>query len=106
MVRIVSSATHDLSPTTKVFTMSISRLTRNTGQLRKGQKFTKTSLEEEEKHSDGEEKTEFLRFIWRMLQWDPASRPSARELVNDPFLHLESDAGQKEEVEKEENGKS
>lgn len=82
------------------------RLTRNTGQLKEGQKVTKTSLEEEEKHLEGKEKTEFLRFVRRMLQWDPARRPSARELVNDPFLHIESDAGEKEEVEKEENGKS
>lgn len=58
------------------------------GQLKKGQKVTKTSLEEEEKLLDGEEKTEFLRFIRRMLQWDPASRPSATELVNDPFLQI------------------
>lgn len=38
-----------------------------------------------------------------MLQWDPASRPSATELVNDPFLHIESAAG--EEDEEEEEGK-
>ncbi|KAL2276345.1 hypothetical protein FJTKL_00947 [Diaporthe vaccinii] len=49
------------------------------GQLRKGQKITKTSLEEEEKLFDGEEKTEFLRFILRMLQWDPAICQRARE---------------------------
>lgn len=61
----------------------------------------KTSLEEEEKLLDGEEKTEFLRFIRRMLQWDPANRPSARELVNDPFLHIESNAGQEERGETE-----
>ena len=51
-----------------------------------------TSLEEEEKLLEGEQKTEFLRFIRRMLQWDPANRPSALELVQDPFLHLEPDA--------------
>lgn len=69
------------------------------GKLKKGKKVAETSLEEEEKLLDGEEKTEFLRFIRRMLQWDPASRPSATELVSDPFLHVESDAGQEEEGE-------
>lgn len=73
----------------------------HTGQLKKGQKVTKTSLEEEEKLLDGEEKTEFLRFIRRMLQWDPADRPSATELVNDPFLRVESEAEQEEEEEVE-----
>lgn len=63
----------------------------STGKLKEGQKLANTSLEEEEKVLEGEEKTEFLRFIKRMLQWDPADRPSATELVNDPFLHIESD---------------
>lgn len=76
----------------------------HSGQFKKSGKVTRTSLEEEEKLLDGEEKTEFLRFIRRMLQWDPASRPTAVELVNDPFLHIESEAGQ-EQGEEEEDGK-
>ncbi|KAH8787820.1 hypothetical protein F5883DRAFT_530936 [Diaporthe sp. PMI_573] len=62
------------------------------GQFKKGQKIKQTSLEEEEKLLDGEDKAEFLRFIRRMLQWDPASRPSAAELVSDLFLRVDPDA--------------
>ncbi|KAK2613298.1 hypothetical protein N8I77_000219 [Diaporthe amygdali] len=67
------------------------------GQLKKGQKLVETSLEEEENVLEGEEKTEFLRFIRCMLQWDPADRPSAAELVNDPFLHTDPDEDEDEE---------
>jgi serine/threonine protein kinase len=42
-------------------------------------------LEEEETKLEGDEKREFLRFVGRMLQWDPKKRPSARELAADPW---------------------
>ncbi|POS74249.1 hypothetical protein DHEL01_v207365 [Diaporthe helianthi] len=60
------------------------------GEFKKSHKVKKICLEEEEKLLEGEDKAEFLRFIRRMLQWDPSSRPSAVELVNDPFLRVDS----------------
>ncbi|KAG8156846.1 hypothetical protein KVR01_013259 [Diaporthe batatas] len=66
------------------------------GQFKKSNKVKQTSLEQEEKLLEGEEKAEFLRFIRRMLQWDPASRPSAAELVSDPFLRADPDAQDEE----------
>ncbi|KAF1817290.1 kinase-like protein [Eremomyces bilateralis CBS 781.70] len=35
-----------------------------------------------------EDKTRFLRFIRRMLCWDPDARPTAKELVHDPWLDV------------------
>lgn len=40
-----------------------------------------TSLEDEMKSLQGEEKTSFLKFLRRMLQWRPEDRATARELV-------------------------
>lgn len=34
----------------------------------------------------GEKKYAFLRFVRSMLQWDPAARKTARELLEDPWL--------------------
>lgn len=47
----------------------------------------RTSLEEEEENLEGEEQSSFLRFIRRMLQWLPEDRKSAKELLEDPWLH-------------------
>ncbi|ROV98386.1 hypothetical protein VMCG_07192 [Cytospora schulzeri] len=55
------------------------------GQLKKGQKVIPTSLEAEESKLDGDEKKEFVRFVSRMLQWDPEKRPTAKELAEDPW---------------------
>ncbi|KAF2225825.1 kinase-like domain-containing protein [Elsinoe ampelina] len=35
---------------------------------------------------DGEDKVEFLRIMRKMLQWDPDDRPSAAELLEDPWM--------------------
>jgi serine/threonine-protein kinase SRPK3 len=35
----------------------------------------------------GEEKTMFLKFVRRMLRWDPGERGNAKELLKDPWLH-------------------
>ncbi|KAG8157048.1 hypothetical protein KVR01_013038 [Diaporthe batatas] len=59
------------------------------GNLKGGQQLCPTSLEEEETKLEGEEKQEFLRFIRRMLQWDPSQRPSARELAADAWPQVE-----------------
>lgn len=44
------------------------------------------SLESRELRLEGREKAEFLRFLRRMLQWNPAMRASAKDLVFDDFL--------------------
>lgn len=47
-----------------------------------------------------------MRFLRRMLQWDPKKRASAKELLADPFLGLAagSKSERKEKEEREENG--
>jgi len=45
-----------------------------------------TSLEDTISHISGEEKREFLRFMRRILQWAPEDRPTATELLQDPFM--------------------
>ncbi|KAK8243410.1 kinase-like domain-containing protein [Phyllosticta capitalensis] len=49
----------------------------------------KTSLEEEEKVLQGEERDKFLAFMRRILQWDSDDRPSAKKLLDDPWLLVE-----------------
>lgn len=44
------------------------------------------SLESSETRLEGKEKEEFLNFMKKILQWDPEKRPTARELLNDPWL--------------------
>ncbi|KEZ41179.1 hypothetical protein SAPIO_CDS7259 [Scedosporium apiospermum] len=36
---------------------------------------------------DGEEKRMFIEFVKRMLRWSPKERQTAKELLNDPWLH-------------------
>ncbi len=45
-----------------------------------------SSLEDELTALEGEDKAEFLRFLRRMLKWDPSERASAAELLEDPWL--------------------
>ncbi|KAI1307727.1 kinase domain protein [Xylaria venustula] len=45
-----------------------------------------TSLEAMEINLEGNEKKRFLKFMGKMLQWDPAQRGTARELFKDPWL--------------------
>ncbi|KAL2024254.1 hypothetical protein VTK56DRAFT_9410 [Thermocarpiscus australiensis] len=56
------------------------------GKLKGGLEVTQTSLEQEMTALEGDEKKEFLRFLRRLLQWDPRQRPSARQLLGDPWL--------------------
>lgn len=44
------------------------------------------TLEDTVTRADGDEKAEFLRFARRMLQWLPEYRPTAKELLEDPFM--------------------
>ncbi|KAH8429524.1 putative protein kinase [Aspergillus melleus] len=44
------------------------------------------SLEVSEEYLVGDNKKMFLRFVRKMLQWDPEERQSARELLTDPWL--------------------
>lgn len=45
-----------------------------------------TSLNEIETLLTGDEKTRFLEFMRKMLQWDPKRRSTARELFQDAWL--------------------
>ncbi|ROW06352.1 hypothetical protein VPNG_07516 [Cytospora leucostoma] len=56
------------------------------GQFKKAQKVVPTPLQAEEAKLDGAEKEDFIRFISRLLQWDPNKRPNARELGSDPWI--------------------
>ncbi|CAI7584193.1 unnamed protein product [Penicillium glandicola] len=44
-------------------------------------------LEERETTLEGQDKVEFLRLMWRMLQWEPEKRSSAKELAEDRWLY-------------------
>ncbi|KAJ5547498.1 hypothetical protein N7513_004732 [Penicillium frequentans] len=46
----------------------------------------RTSLEGLEGNLQGERQDNFLRFIRKMLQWRPEDRPTAKELLSDPWL--------------------
>ncbi|KAK4155789.1 Serine/threonine-protein kinase [Chaetomidium leptoderma] len=86
----------DSNPATKVYFDK-------TGKLKKGHKIVETSLEAEATALEGETKAEFLRFLRRMLHWDQDERPSAQELLKDPWFTVtdlsdsESEAGEDEE---------
>ncbi|KAL1880227.1 hypothetical protein VTK73DRAFT_6055 [Phialemonium thermophilum] len=56
------------------------------GRFKKADKVTRTSLEEEATILEGDEKAAFLRFLRRLLQWRASDRPSALELLKDPWL--------------------
>lgn len=46
----------------------------------------KTSLEKEEENLVREDKSLFLEFLRKMVQWLPEDRKSAKELMDDPWL--------------------
>jgi serine/threonine-protein kinase SRPK3 len=56
------------------------------GEFKADVEISKTSLEDEMKSLEGEEKTSFLKFLRRMLRWRPEDRATARELVQDPWI--------------------
>ncbi|KAI0080949.1 CMGC/SRPK protein kinase [Panus rudis PR-1116 ss-1] len=45
-----------------------------------------TSFEHAEQNLKGEDKTQFLKFVRRMLKWKPEERETAKELLKDPWL--------------------
>ena len=47
-----------------------------------------TTLEEMEKRMEGDDRIAFLAFIRRTMQWEPEKRPTAADLLNDPWLQL------------------
>ncbi|KAK2591913.1 hypothetical protein QQS21_010387 [Conoideocrella luteorostrata] len=47
----------------------------------------RTTLEERETTLNGEDKADFLRFVRRMLQWEPGKRSSAKSLAEDGWIH-------------------
>jgi serine/threonine-protein kinase SRPK3 len=44
-------------------------------------------LELRETTLEGEEKARFLRFVGKMLCWEPSERSPAHELINDEWIH-------------------
>ena len=65
-------------------------LTRETGKL-KGTGLTSQifSLESSISKIDGEDKRMFLKFVSRMLTWQPEDRSTAKELLSDPWLRAD-----------------
>lgn len=45
------------------------------------------SLEIKEERLDGDNKTRFLAFVRKMLQWRPEDRQTAAQLLEDPWLN-------------------
>ncbi len=45
-----------------------------------------TTLEQREVVLEDEEKAQFLRFVGRMLQWEPEKRSSAKNLAHDGWI--------------------
>ena len=58
-------------------------------------------MEAEATALEGEAKAGFLRFLRRMLRWDQNDRPSARELLKDPWLILTDDSSSEDGVDGE-----
>lgn len=69
------------------------------GNLKGGHTTGGPSLADEETKLEGEDKAEFLRFIGRMLRWNPKDRPSARELAEDPWTRSLSDESDESEMD-------
>ncbi|KAJ5097782.1 protein kinase [Penicillium angulare] len=57
-----------------------------TGKWRDSAEIHLTSLEEVECILDCENQVDFLRFMRRMLKWEPNERASAKDLLSDPWL--------------------
>ena len=57
------------------------------GNWRGAAEIPRTSLEDEEKQLEGEEKALFLDFARKMLRWKPEERSSAKELMDDIWLN-------------------
>ncbi|PYI05498.1 kinase-like protein [Aspergillus sclerotiicarbonarius CBS 121057] len=62
------------------------RLIQETGQWKAAVEIPENSLEDSEEYLEGENKVMFLRFMRKMLCWDPEERQSARELLTDCWL--------------------
>ncbi|KAL1991438.1 hypothetical protein VTN49DRAFT_5430 [Thermomyces lanuginosus] len=58
----------------------------NSGRWIGSKGIPETSLEDSEVYLDGDNKEMFLKFVRKMLRWDPDERPSARDLLIDPWL--------------------
>lgn len=46
----------------------------------------RVSLEQLETNLQGSDKTLFLQFVSKMLQWDPNNRQTAKQLLEDEWL--------------------
>jgi serine/threonine-protein kinase SRPK3 len=41
----------------------------------------------------GDDKKMFIKFVKRMLKWEPEERSTAKELLGDPWLYAEFEEG-------------
>jgi len=48
------------------------------------------SFEDTISNLTGEDKAMFIRFAKRMMTWEPEDRSSAKDLLNDPWLHTDT----------------
>jgi hypothetical protein len=62
----------------------------NLGNFKPHITIKESSIEDEEENLQGEEKTMFLQFLNKMIQWVPEDRRSAKELMEDPWLAFAS----------------
>lgn len=51
-------------------------------------------MQNAERFLNGRSKDSFLDFISRTLAWMPDARPTASELLNDPYLYYVGDVGE------------
>jgi len=56
------------------------------GQWKSASRVPQVALEDLEQHLEGDSKACFLSFTRKTLQWRPEDRPSAGELLKDPWL--------------------
>lgn len=52
-----------------------------------GVRLSDITLEDSGEYLEGQNKVMFLRFMRKMLQWDPDKRQDAHELLEDPWLN-------------------
>ncbi|KAK8196819.1 kinase-like domain-containing protein [Phyllosticta capitalensis] len=78
-----------LGPPSKEYAQAAEEYFDEDGNWKLDMEIPKTTLEDEEKVLQGEERERFLTFMRRVLQWEPVDRPSAKELLNDPWLSVE-----------------
>ncbi|KAK4233626.1 Serine/threonine-protein kinase [Achaetomium macrosporum] len=97
MISLLGPPPEGLLADWRISTPVIKRFFDKDGRFKKGHLVVETSLEAEATALEGEAKADFLRFLRRFLEWDQDKRPSAQELLKDPWLTLSDDPDSEEE---------